>query len=74
MARELDECDNTLTTGDEAKARWHDIGTREKAKADSAREGEVVEVDGVVALASEAKQDDEFMVMDSCPDEYDLGR
>lgn len=49
---------------------------REQAKADAvqADDEELVERNGVVAIAGEVdEQDDEWVVMDDCPDEYEHG-
>lgn len=60
----------------EAQRRWHDIMRREQAKDEAADDdGTVmVERDGVVAMAADiTEDDDEWVVMDDCPDDMQFG-
>lgn len=57
--------------------RWHEIGQREQAvdKAAEEESEQVIEHNGVIAIADEVDgQDDEWAVMDECPDELQFGR
>jgi len=75
MTDTLDECDNALTTDASKRAtEWYEKGSKKKAKIEAAREGIAVEINGVVAVADKANQDSKFMVMEECPDEYELGQ
>lgn len=64
-------------TETQKQRKWNSILNREHAKATSAeKEGmETVEHEGVVALAGEVEQDDdEWVVMEDCPDDLQLGQ
>ena len=56
--------------------RWTNIKRKEQAKTEAAERDDaaVVERDGVIALADEIEQDDEWVVMDDCPDDLQLSR
>lgn len=61
----------------EKQRRWNDIMQRERAKT-TAADGEgatVVNHEGIIALADEVDgQEDEWVVMEGCPDDYALGQ